>query len=139
MSFEPIGFSESRMEKARALRAGGASWGRIVAETGISIYLLKCEMVPGYREKEQQKTVERRTGMRMGMPTRPKRMVVSYQLETIKHRVQECQIIPFSVIEERERAVTQPLSIGQLLLGDPLPGRSALDKKRKSEMQRVFG
>lgn len=37
---------------------------------------------------------------------------------------------PFHVIAERERALMAPRDLTGLLMGDPLPGRSALDRKR---------
>lgn len=128
-----------RMEQARAMRAGGASWGRIVAATGISVYLLKCELVPGYREKERQKVIDLRAGKRRGVGRRM-RMIVASQVSSIPHKVHEAQIIPVSVLNERDQVRAQPLTLNQLIFGDPLPGRSALDKKRqKTEAQRVFG
>ena len=38
-------------------------------------------------------------------------------------------IVPCAVEAEREAALAAPRTPDQLLLGDPLPGRSALDKK----------
>ncbi len=38
--------------------------------------------------------------------------------------------IPFDVIAERDHRHAQPQTLHMLLLGDPLPGRSALDLKR---------
>ena len=38
-------------------------------------------------------------------------------------------VIPRAVEEEREAVLAAPRTPNQLLLGDPLPGRSALDRK----------
>lgn len=38
--------------------------------------------------------------------------------------------VPESVLAERERVTLAPLTINQAILGDPPPGRSALDKRR---------
>ncbi len=118
-----------RLEKARAMREGGASWGRIVAATGISMFVLKCELKPGYREQERQKTIDRRTGMRMGMPRRQRHLVPAYEpIGSVGHRT-EANVIPFEVLAERDKAMKANLTFGQIYLGDPLPGRSALDRR----------
>jgi hypothetical protein len=40
--------------------------------------------------------------------------------------------IPAAVLEDRDRrAGLQPTTLNQLVLGDPLPGRSALDSRRR--------
>lgn len=38
--------------------------------------------------------------------------------------------VPPEVLERREREALAPRTIHHMLLGDPLPGRSALDRKR---------
>jgi hypothetical protein len=38
--------------------------------------------------------------------------------------------VPDAVMAERDRVTLAPLTISQALLGDPPPGRSALDKRR---------
>jgi hypothetical protein len=45
-------------------------------------------------------------------------------------------VIPHAVAAERDAALSAPLSPDQLLLGDPLPGRSALDRKRAAASKR---
>jgi hypothetical protein len=40
-------------------------------------------------------------------------------------------IVPDRVLIERERRVSAPVTINSLILGDPLPGYSALDRKRQ--------
>jgi hypothetical protein len=39
-------------------------------------------------------------------------------------------VVPRAVAEEREAVLAAPRTPDQLLLGDPLPGRSALDRKK---------
>ncbi len=38
---------------------------------------------------------------------------------------------PDSVIEERDRAIAAPRNLNAILAGDPLPGRSALDRRSR--------
>jgi hypothetical protein len=38
-------------------------------------------------------------------------------------------VVPCAVAAERETVLAAPRTPGQILLGDPLPGRSALDRK----------
>lgn len=41
-------------------------------------------------------------------------------------------VVPNSVLLERDRAKARPITLTAEIFGDPLPGRSALDKKRSS-------
>ena len=45
-------------------------------------------------------------------------------------------VVPGAVEAERTAALASPRTPDQLLLGDPLPGRSALDKKRAAATKR---
>lgn len=46
--------------------------------------------------------------------------------------VKEAGVTP-AAVAERDRAYSAPRTIEQVILGDPLPGRSALDRMRESE------
>lgn len=48
-----------------------------------------------------------------------------------KHRVTPDCAPPTHVIDARDRALGAPQSLTSLVLGDPPPGRSALDRKRE--------
>ena len=45
-------------------------------------------------------------------------------------------VVPCEVAEEREIVLSADRTPGQILLGDPLPGRSALDRKKAAEKKR---
>ena len=112
-----------KLALAREMRERNAAWRTVVAKTGISLFVLKCELIPGFREKERQKIIALRTGKRLGLPRRERRLKVG------DDDARQCWIVPQSVLIERAEILSKPLTLSQIFLGDPMPGRSALDKK----------
>jgi hypothetical protein len=108
-------WTTAEIDRLRALvERHGAIWSRIAAE------------MPGRSAaacKQAYNTHERRKRMAQAPPSiaaSPKRLK-SWRDKRAKERDAE---------EERARAIAHQPTIAQFCLGDPLPGRSALDKRR---------
>lgn len=109
-----------KMEKARAMRENGVSFGRIMAETGLTLYTLKCELQPGYRQRVTD-AVKRSRGRRRKVRTNT---AAAPQQEPLgrQHSGERLQVItvPPDVLADRDRRMAmQPRSLTAALLGDP--------------------
>jgi hypothetical protein len=120
------------LEKAKALRAEGIGWHRITKQLGVSEYVLRCALEPEYRQ------------YKLGLNTRQRaqiaaRMVVVKRPRPVSHTAQpEARYgpakPPADVLAARDLALElrlRPRSVTAQPLGDPLPGRSALDQRRQ--------
>ena len=104
--------------------ARGYGWNGSAREIGVSAEKLRLALDPEYREKRQRYERE----IRPLLPNRKRRRV-----HVNKFVVRE---IPNRVLVERDHALSQSVSITASMMGDPLPGRSALDKKRAQAIWR---
>jgi hypothetical protein len=59
-----------------------------------------------------------------------KRGYSQFWFNGFEHRADPTEPPPLEVLRERDRAFSAPRTLSQIFLGDPLWGRSALDKLR---------
>lgn len=105
-----IVLTEDQIAAASKLRATGMGFDKIAKALGLSRFALECELIPGRRQAQ----VERTRGYRSGEIRRVEKAGVA--------------VAPDSVLAEREARLAKSHSdLTAELMGDPLPGRSALD------------
>ncbi len=106
-------FTSQVLRRALELKEQGMSWSRISARLGVSDEGLKRRLVPGFAARRQQMIREAREYRALGRsPNKPRHVPEAEALAVLRS-------VP---VDNR--------SIMSRLMGDPLPGRSALDKKR---------
>ena len=98
--------------RAQRLRANGMAWEKIAFELGVSTSKLKNALDPEFRLRQAKKREEYRlTGIPFSRESRPE--------------------APQRVLDERDRRMAlEHKSLTASWFKDPLPGYSALDKKR---------
>lgn len=110
-----------QLESARRQLASGERMGHIARAMNIRPDWLKGLLDPKHaqsRRKKQREAARRR-----------RRQAAKPVLAPILHPdVREYVVVPHDVLFERDRARAQNQSLGSYLMGDPLPGRSALDR-----------
>lgn len=121
--------SAERTRQARAMRNSGMRWEHICREIGASYYIVRSAL-----DKEWGEATRRKTNMnrhrRKGEPATVPRDLAS-KLATHPNHVEPVMRVPAEVLADREqRATLQPASLTAAVFGDPLPGRSALDRRR---------
>lgn len=100
--------TDDQLNEARKMRDAGAAWGVLEAHFGLSVFRIRCEVDAAYREKRRlQKRAQRPHAAGLTADYIPK--------ATIAARLAE---IPPDTRSKTAR-----------LFGDPLPGRSALDRR----------
>lgn len=98
------------------------SWGAIGLRLQCSSFLLKCEMVEGYRDYHRERVRCRRNGLPI-----PQRMKSERPVH--RHGATHGPQPPYDVMAERDmRLALEPQSLTAFILGDPAPGRSAWDR-----------
>ena len=108
MSRQRVNISAKVLARARKLRAAGTSWSNIGARLGYSKYTLRDRIDPDYAARKRLQ-------------------LIGFADFT---QVDEVRVTP---AEAARALATVPLdtrSVAARFLGDPLPGRSALDRKR---------
>jgi hypothetical protein len=111
------------IERAKEMRANNVSWNQIAKTLDVSAFLVRAATEPdfrNYRRERQRRHLQRE---------RP------HINHAVHHEVRGTRFPPAEVLREAERARElrlQPRSLTAELLGDPLPGRSALDQRRKN-------
>jgi hypothetical protein len=121
------------IEKALAMRAEGVGWRVISHRLRVSEYVLRCAIEPDYRRHKLDSNVRyrRHLAAKPVVVERPRPV-----RQAALHHVRSQQLYgpPPEVLAARDLALElrlQPRSVTAQLLGDPLPGRSALDQRRK--------
>lgn len=105
------------IEAARELREKQKiSWDDIASRLGTTRHRLRVVFEPDYIGKKRAYWHEYRK---------------NYQSAgAVRNIIGHSPTVPAECMEERERALAAPMSLTALLMGDPAPGRSALDKRR---------
>lgn len=129
------------IERASQIRAQGGSWHDCIAATGLGVYVLRCALEPGYREAifaQQKAAAQVRQGRAKRI--RPPKPPTAVPKLARKAPERACRAtghsaasvtVPKDVLFERDRVMsTTPRNLTAVLCGDPLPGRSALDRRR---------
>jgi hypothetical protein len=121
------------IEKALAMRAEGVGWRVISHRLRVSEYVLRCAIEPDYRRHKLDSNVR----YRRHLAVKP---VVVKRPRPVNHSAHQQQANyaarnpPAEVLAARDLALElrlQPRSVTAQLLGDPLPGRSALDQRQR--------
>jgi len=113
-------FTEPQLREAFKLRASHMSWRKLGDYFGCSDATIKEAMFPaaakGRRERQtQRRRIIARSGKR---------------IRKVTHVVEQRNEVPLDVVEERDLVSMAPMTLTQSILGDPKPGRSALDKRK---------
>jgi hypothetical protein len=113
-------FTEEQLTTARNLRDSGADWELVGLKMKVSGYAIRCAIDPQFKQKQLEYNTVRKKRMQEYRKN-PRR---SYRQLLDRHYV------PKSVLVEREKrqAIYNPS-----IMGDPVPGYSALDKLRASK------
>jgi hypothetical protein len=112
-------FTSQVLKRALELKEQGMGWSRVSARLGVSEEGLKRRLVPGFAARRQQMIREAREYRALGRsPNKPRHVPDTEALAVLR-----------SIPDD-----TRPVMAR--MMGDPLPGRSALDKKR-AEVSRV--
>ena len=133
--------SPEKLQEASELRKNGMGWRTIVGRTGISLYILRCNLEPGYKEADRAQTAISRARRRGGYI--PKYLLKKRDMmrqcdpdgsNAFGHFAIGDRVMPVAVPqdaeEERQRAnAYQHPTITAQVFGDPPPWRSALGKK----------
>ena len=134
--------SAEKLKEASELRQGGMGWSTIVQRTGLSLYVLKSNFEPGYKEKAHLRNAIFRVRRRSGCVPRSllkKRDMIRMSdpdgANRFGHYAIGDRVFPVAVPpdreEERDRAMAfEHSTIVAHVMGDPPPWRSALGKKR---------
>src|ERR1035437_175977 len=120
--------------EARRLRGLDPPWGwnKIALHLNIKYYSLRCELDSAYRERETNRTRESHSIYR----ERKKKLPGQQRYPTRPLSADDVQqttrlTIPHDVLADRDaRMALAPQSITAMLMGDPIPGLSALGQRR---------
>lgn len=128
-----MSLTPENLEKARAMRADNASWGTIVAATGISMYVLRAQIDPNFKEHRREQVKRYRLGRTNRWPAIPRRKQPKESNAT-GHNVSSGPVhIPAHVIADQARVrAYEPPTPTAFHCGDPPPWRSALAKRQLS-------
>lgn len=116
------------IEQAKAMRAEHWSWRSTALKLDVSEWQLRCAIEPNFRAYRMEQKSQN--------PSQQKRKR-QYINSAVHHRVSTHPPHgrpPANVLAERDHAKwlrEQPRDITAELLGDPLPGRSALDQRQR--------
>lgn len=111
--------TEEEIDRARSERASGKSYHEIAALFGVSYNAVRRKLDDDFRIQANESAKRCQENRRYEGSTG-----VSADVDRTRRQV------PPDVLLERERATRADVSLTAAILGDPLPGRSALDKKR---------
>lgn len=107
-------FSEAEIKRASDLRASGMSWDNLGKHLGCDGETIRRQLDPEYREVRAQRYHSSNPAYRM----QSERRISAAEAERAVARIQP---------DTRTRAAR--------IMGDPMPGRSALDKKLASQAE----
>lgn len=117
--------SHERIEQAKALRQSGVPWEEICDRLGCSKYTLKSVLVEGWRKARTARVRHNRRLKRGGYAPRP-----PLQKSHVVDDYQRPRIPPETLADRDRRAQLAHRDLTAVLMGDPPPGMSALDRKR---------
>ena len=128
-----------KLAEAQRLQAQGWGFDKMACHLVVSRWALMCEMVPGYRERRAEQVRSYRSPLwngkeRANTTKRHKRATARTNGNPRSigptSRSESDRYIPPAVIEDRDlRQTLAPRDLTAILCGDPLPGRSALDRR----------
>ena len=96
--------TQETLDLARGLKAEGYTWGDVAEMVGVSMSGLQQRLGPVCAVDSKRRRRDRKFDLQR-------------------------RFVPAAVLAERAQRLAVEPTINQLLLGDPLPGRSALDQR----------
>lgn len=124
-------FTLEQITTANEMRNKGASWAAVVRAIGEKTdHNIRCLIEPGFREKRNAtaQSYERRKSEEARAAAIASGLIKPRQPPYMRPR--GIMAIPSqAMLKERDYAYTGHQTLSMELLGDPRPGRSALDKK----------
>ena len=119
--------------EAGRMRAAGMGWDKIACRLCIGVFKLRAAMQPGYLEYKRETNQIARDILRHGFTKRRRRLKPQKTGVDPGNKASHAIVPPRDVLFDRDvRLTLVPRSLTAALLGDPLPGRSALDKRMNS-------
>lgn len=112
--------TDRNIEWARDARAGGMSWVNIGKALGCDGDTIRRAIDPEFAKKRAEQIRESARRLRRER----------YSRSGHAHHVVMAVKAPAHLLADRDRRLNAPRPIGAVLLGDPPPGQSALDKRR---------
>ena len=113
----PAAMTEEQIKEAKYLRSKGTGWHKLSRIMGISEWYLTETLEPERIKLMKARNLEFQRKWRL-------------EHKQTAGRAAPSKIVPPpEVIDERNRAYFAEVPVSVTLMGDPLPGRSALDKK----------
>jgi hypothetical protein len=111
--------TDDQIEAAKIQYAAGERMSHIARALGVRPDWLKCLIDPAHHAKRCRTRRESARARRRLQPKLPK----------VHHpEVYAQPVIPDHVLFEQQQAFSRPQPLSAYLMGDPLPGRSALDR-----------
>jgi len=120
-----MNFDEAQIATMRSLRSVKVSYAEIARRFGCGTDKIRALLIPEYGEKRNAAARESR---RRARAIRREKADMTKRVFT--HAPARRTVPSQEILMERARAFSLEPTIGQMLLGDPRPGRSAWDKKR---------
>lgn len=133
-----INLSMGQRLQITRMHAEGKTWEQIAARLGISAYAARGAVDPAYKQRRAEIVWQARERARE-RAKRPAQEREREQRKSILPRrslipqdeIESRSTIPADVMADRERRMTlAPRSLSAAQFGDPLPGYSALDRRR---------
>ena len=132
----PQSLTPHLIDRAKLMRMDRASWNAIAKTLDVSEYCVRCAVDQAYRDYRRQIEISRHKSERKTEPKRERIRIRPKANHAVQHVVHShTHLAPPEVLAERDLALelrfVRPRSITAQLLGDPLPGRSALDQRKR--------
>lgn len=109
-----------QIERAKFMRSMRTKWEVIARALHCSSDTVRRTLDPAYGRKRRQQINDARAARRLSGPTEP-------------GRPPDARVVPAHVLADRDRRRLLDLTPNMAVLGDPPPGRSALDKMRGAD------
>lgn len=110
--------------RASDLKTLGMGWSDIGKAMCRSPDTIRRKLDPGFREKRNKQIDEARLRRKDPRMRTYVSSIGNHWVDVAKR-----EIVPDAVVADRDRRLNAPMTLGMALLGDPLPGRSALDRR----------
>ena len=115
----------SKLAQAIEMRSRKQPWTAVCYAIGESEYVVRAALDPAWAETRRRQARDGRARRNGTLIRRPREVISQPSMHMVK-----AISVPLSAVAERDRVFSLMPTIHQRLLGDPLPGRSALDKRR---------
>lgn len=130
-----MSLTPEQLERAAQMRTRDKiTWAKIASQFGVTEYVLRCAVDKGYHMRQRalcSNAKRRRQGLPVLERELPGPQFSGPPPVRAKLHIERAFRAPAEVLAERDRRMAlEHASLTAALLGDPLPGRSALDKRK---------